>query len=162
MRTLTAGALGALLVWLAIGTTRIHPHYLAYFNELVGGPREGWKWTVNANLDWGQDLPGLARWLREHDVDVVNLSYFGLVDPALYGIRWLPISIPRPKDRPIPSPDEIPEGVYAISATNLVEVGRQGRGPLVAFQSLEPVAVIGYSIYVYDVKAPSPPAAAGS
>jgi hypothetical protein len=33
----------------------MHPHYLAYFNEIIGGPRNGYKYLIDSNLDWGQD-----------------------------------------------------------------------------------------------------------
>jgi hypothetical protein len=50
----TAGV-SALALWLAITSTAIHPHYLAYFNEIAGGPDQGWRWLIDSNLDWGQD-----------------------------------------------------------------------------------------------------------
>ena len=52
-------AVGLLCLWQAVATARAFPHYLAYFNELVGGPKNGWKYLVDSNLDWGQELPGL-------------------------------------------------------------------------------------------------------
>ncbi|HEX9188145.1 MAG TPA: hypothetical protein VGB87_13790, partial [Vicinamibacteria bacterium] len=50
-----AGAvlLAALLGWYAWGTLRVHPHPLAYFNETVGGPANGWRVLVDSSLDWG-------------------------------------------------------------------------------------------------------------
>ena len=41
----------------------VAPHYLAYFNELAGGPANGFKELVDSNLDWGQDLKNLKLWL---------------------------------------------------------------------------------------------------
>jgi hypothetical protein len=44
----------AALVW------EVRPHLLApipFFNLLVGGPSEGYKYLVDSSLDWGQDLP---------------------------------------------------------------------------------------------------------
>ena len=55
------GLLGA---WYAGGTLRQHPHHLAYFNEIAGGPANGWRLLVDSNLDWGQDLERLAAWMR--------------------------------------------------------------------------------------------------
>ena len=40
-----------------------HPYYLAYFNQLAGGPSGGYRVLVDSNLDWGQDLPGLVRYV---------------------------------------------------------------------------------------------------
>ncbi|MBE9507532.1 MAG: glycosyltransferase family 39 protein, partial [Chloroflexi bacterium] len=57
----------ALLGWLVFGTLRIYPHFLAYFNELVG-LRNGYRVLVDSNLDWGQDLPALEQYVTEHDV----------------------------------------------------------------------------------------------
>lgn len=144
-------AAGLLVVWLAVGTIRQHRHPLAYFNELAGGPENGWKHLVDASLDWGQDLPGLADWLRAHDVDTVRLSYFGTVNPSLYGIRWLPIQLPVRAPGAKPMREDIPPGVYAVSVSKLVEVQSLGEGPLTVFQELEPAASIGHSIHVYVV-----------
>ena len=44
-------------------TASIHPHYLAYFNAVSGGPDRGAEHLIDSNLDWGQDLVGLRRWL---------------------------------------------------------------------------------------------------
>ena len=65
----------------------MYPHYLAYFNWIAGGPVNGYKHLVHSSLDWGQDLPGLKRWLNEHDLDStgktpVYLAYFGKAKPA--------------------------------------------------------------------------------
>src|SRR5206468_11204129 len=69
--------------------TLVYPHYLAYFNELAGGPRNGYKRLVDSNLDWGQDLKGLKRWADEKRLDATHplyLSYFGTADPRYYQI----------------------------------------------------------------------------
>lgn len=63
-------------------------HHLAYFNELAGGPRNGYEHLVDSNLDWGQDLPALERWLEaNHVTEPVTLVYFGDADPRFRGIR---------------------------------------------------------------------------
>ena len=74
-------------LWYGAGTLRVHPHHLAYFNEIAGGPANGWRLLVDSNLDWGQDLKRLARWMRTNDVPRLKLSYFGSADPAYYGIE---------------------------------------------------------------------------
>ncbi len=64
------------------------PDYLPYFNEFAGGTEGGKALLGDSNLDWGQDLPGLAAWMRENDVPTVYLSYFGHDDPKRYGIAY--------------------------------------------------------------------------
>ncbi len=49
------GAAVVLAGWFIVASASIYPDYLAYFNELVGGPRNGYRYLVDSNLDWGQD-----------------------------------------------------------------------------------------------------------
>jgi hypothetical protein len=55
-----AALAAGLALWTA-STFWIHPHYLAYFNETVGGPGQGWRWLIDSNLDWGQDHAEVER-----------------------------------------------------------------------------------------------------
>jgi hypothetical protein len=144
-------ALGALCAWYALGTLRLHPDYLAYFNELAGGPGSGWRSLVDSNLDWGQDLPGLKRWMDAHGVDRIKLSYFGSADPAYYGIdaELLPSTMSPHPTRVVR--EVRPGDLVAISATNLqgVYLDPEDRPLMDRFRALRPVASIGYSILVF-------------
>lgn len=122
----------AALVLAHIGASlRARPDYLAYFNELVGGPDNGSRHLVDSSLDWGQELPGVKTWLDTHAQkgEPVFMSYFGTGEPAYYGlerVRRLPfISV---FDRPQPLVPLAP-GLYCISATMLVNVYSDVRGP---------------------------------
>jgi hypothetical protein len=151
--------LAGLLAWLVIGACAIFPYHLAYFNELVGGPSNGYRWLVDSNLDWGQGLKHLKHYVDEQDIDELWLAYFGSGDPDHYGIPHRDLFAPgsgRLVDgfgRANPPP-----GWYAISATVL-------QGPYAAdpdmldwFRRREPQAKVGYSILVYRVEPdPKPP-----
>jgi hypothetical protein len=144
---------GALLAWYAIGTVRVHPHYLAYFNELAGGPANGYRLLVDSNLDWGQDLKGLKAWMDEHHVGEIKLSYFGTADPEYYGIRCerLPGQL-----RPPRVAAEVHAGDWvAISATNLqgVYLREDERRFMERFRAEAPVDSVGYSILLYRAPA---------
>ena len=76
--------LGALLAWQAVSVLRVHPSYLAYFNELAGGPDGGWQYVVDSNIDWGQDLKRLAEFVERQKITEIPLDYFGAADPAYY------------------------------------------------------------------------------
>jgi hypothetical protein len=70
-----AGAAAAVLALWLIGSGALgHPNYLGYFNELAPTPHE--HVVVDSDLDWGQDLFRLARYLKEHNIDGVNYSTF--------------------------------------------------------------------------------------
>ncbi|HEY2982042.1 MAG TPA: glycosyltransferase family 39 protein [Anaerolineales bacterium] len=76
--------LGALLAWQAVTVLRAHPSYLAYFNEIAGGPDGGYQYVVDSNLDWGQDLKRLAEFVEERGIPEIHFDYFGTADPAYY------------------------------------------------------------------------------
>ena len=44
-----------LSIWYIISSLSIFPHYLEYFNELVGGPKNGYLYLLDSNLSWTQD-----------------------------------------------------------------------------------------------------------
>ncbi|MBI3242692.1 MAG: glycosyltransferase family 39 protein [Chloroflexi bacterium] len=132
----------------AASTLAIAPHFLAYFNEFVG-PENGYQVLADSNLDWGQDLPALARAL---DGRPVYLSYFGQADPAYYGINATRLpGWPPPDDVADFSPADPAPGLYAISASNFVGAQLDQPNTFAYFRNLTPLAVINYSIFVYEV-----------
>jgi hypothetical protein len=121
-----AAVLAGLLLWQITEATRISPNFLAYFNAISGGPAEGYRHLVDSSLDWGQDLPGLKKWLDANNPSApgqspVFLSYFGNAPPEHYGIH--PVYLPGFPDlikSRVPPP--LTGGIYCISATLLVGV----------------------------------------
>ena len=92
LRKAAGAATIALLAWHVMESAAIRPNYLAYFNQLAGGPSRGYTHLADSSLDWGQDLPALKRWLdaqglQQPDHGGVYLSYFGTARPEYYGIR---------------------------------------------------------------------------
>jgi hypothetical protein len=156
-----AGAvvLAVLLGWYAWGTLRVHPHPLAYFNETVGGPANGWRVLVDSSLDWGQDLGRVEPWMHEHGVAHYKLSYFGSASPTYHGItgEMLPgYSSPRVGRV---TREVSPGDILAVSATNLQGVYIEDEDqPLMArIRQLEPIGRIGYSILVFRADFRWPP-----
>jgi 4-amino-4-deoxy-L-arabinose transferase-like glycosyltransferase len=151
-KNILMGLGGALIGWYLGASYFIYPHYLAYFNELVGGPDSGYEYLVDSNLDWGQDLKGLRRYMEKHAISRIQLSYFGSDSPDRYGIfyDWLPSYVLR---NPNPEKDYISlsKGWVAISATNLQGVYFEEKNFYASFRDREPLAKIGYSIFVYKI-----------
>ncbi len=81
-------AASLLIAWQAAGTARACPHFIPYFNEAVGGSEGGMELLGDSNLDWGQGLPALAKWIDENELEGVYLAYFGNADPTRYGIKF--------------------------------------------------------------------------
>jgi len=127
-RPLAAALVVGLTLWHVGESWRTRPHYLAYFNQIVGGPTNGWRHLVDSSLDWGQDLPALRTWLDEHARgEKVFLSYFGTGDPAYEGI--VATALPTLPDVGPPRKwHALTAGVYAISATMLQQAYGSVRG----------------------------------
>jgi hypothetical protein len=107
-----------LVAWHAGASLAIRPHYLAYFNPLLGGPARAYESFVDSSLDWGQDLPGLKRWLDAHARgEKVFLSYFGSGSPASEGIRATRLADGFFDLRGREVAPEMTGGLYCISAT---------------------------------------------
>lgn len=140
-----------LLLWLALGTLRIAPHYLAYFNELAGGPDNGYRFLADSNTDWGQALKALAAYQREQKIETLRLSIFTFLDPAAYGVRYEPIA-PMTGAPPVFPRRFNPEpGFYAISATTLDGVPLPLPSMYDWFRHREPKAKVGHVMFVYEV-----------
>lgn len=120
--------IGLLLAAHAGASVRVAPHFLAFFNQLSGGPSQGWRHLVDSSLDWGQDLPGLKAWLTEHQSgDPVYLAYFGTGSPAYYRIGARPLPFVNHFKFPryyVP----LEAGLYCIGATMLQHVYSPIRG----------------------------------
>jgi len=150
---LPAAAVALLSAWMVAGTVRIHPHYLAYFNEAAGGPAMGYRRLVDSSLDWGQDLIRLREWAEGHGVAELKLSYFGTALPEYYGVpaQLLPGYMPPVPRRTV---REIHRGdIVAVSATNLqgVYLEKESQPLMEKLRGLTPLAEVGYSILVYRV-----------
>lgn len=80
----------ALLTLAALEMAWVAPQFLCFVNILGGGPSRGFLALNDSNYDWGQDLLRLKRWMDQNQVPSIDLTYFGAVDPAVYGIRHTP------------------------------------------------------------------------
>lgn len=140
-----------LCAWLIAVTLSSWPHYLAYFNAASGGADNGHAYLLDSNLDWGQDLITLRDYMAREHIDAIDLAYFGRVDPkAIYGINYTPFW------------DTIGHRHVVISANFLWGrgYGIYGTGRALAerdqfrtFLSVTPAAILGHSLYVYDLAA---------
>jgi 4-amino-4-deoxy-L-arabinose transferase-like glycosyltransferase len=76
-----------LILWIIFASLFTYPNYLTYFNLFIGGPSKGYKYFAGSNLDWGQDLPAVKKWLKKKNNPKVYLIYFGPTNPELYNIE---------------------------------------------------------------------------
>ena len=56
----------ALLGWYAASAVSYHPHYIAYFNELIGRRVNAYRFLADSNLDWEDHHYFIARFQARH------------------------------------------------------------------------------------------------
>jgi len=149
----------ALCGWHAVSPALLPPHYLAYVNELGGGPANGYRLFADSSLDWGQDLKNLKVYLDRHHAGHVKLSYFGTADPAYYEIPGdlLPSHmLPPPR---VTARDVQPGDLLAVSATNLqgVYLPPEDQPLMARLREEKPIDNVGYSILIYKADFAWPP-----
>jgi len=151
------------LAWLAplilltfIETATMHPDYLAFFNVVSGGPRRGERLLLDSNLDWGQDMGRLAKWLKSNEANgrpyTIRCSFVN--EQLLHALGLNPAALTA-------SPQS---GLFAISKNvrHRFQVAERDESPDgqpipgedYSWLSRYPVVKrIGYSIDVYDLDA---------
>jgi 4-amino-4-deoxy-L-arabinose transferase-like glycosyltransferase len=150
-RRLMVGALG---VWYLVGFARMFPYEIAFFNELIGGPRNGHHYLIDSNIDWGQGYKALRAYLKVHPGPVPQVAYhFTNVNPGFYGIEHvaLPPEITAP---PIIAPFHPRPGRYVISVTALQRGWPEDPDAYAWFRQTPPTAELAYSFFVYDIDPP--------
>jgi 4-amino-4-deoxy-L-arabinose transferase-like glycosyltransferase len=146
---------GVLLLLHAASSLRTFPTYIAYANEIWGGPANTYKYLTDSNADWGQQLKATKRYLDQRGVKDCWFVYFaeGVADPRYYGIPCKPL--PTINTLWLRQPIDVPptiDGPVLISAGNLsgVEFGPGSLNPYGQFKQLEPTAIIDYGVLVFD------------
>jgi hypothetical protein len=144
-----------LLALTSVSVSRAHPYYLAYFNELAGGPAGGYKLFVDSNLDWGQDVKGVADYLRARGNPPVIFSYFGVARPESYGVNYVPLGVVSNIEFTGAGAQvcAMKDMLLAVSATNLQGTYYPDHDTFSWLKSRKPAYTAGYSIFVYDLTA---------
>ena len=147
---------GGLLAWSVISSLSVYPHTMSYFNELAGGPKNGHKYLLDSNIDWGQDVFYLQDWIKKHpEANDLHLILRDDISEAFFLADGFPV-VPLTPGKPIrtfeeedtdprklgPRPGWFAASIHQINS----EHGRHKY-----LLDFEPVARIGYSIYIYNI-----------
>lgn len=141
-----------LLVWYVVENIRVWPYYLTYFNQVAGGPTGGYRYVVDSNLDWGQDLKRLSQWAEKNNADKIYLDYFGWSDPVYYlgsKFQWLTAGQYKNAEDFI---SRTGGGYIAVSATFYMGSRENPETSYAWLDRYKPVAVIGNSIWVWELR----------
>jgi 4-amino-4-deoxy-L-arabinose transferase-like glycosyltransferase len=152
-----AYAVGVLLLVHVASSLLAFPNYIAYGNELWGGPSQTHKYLTDSNSDWGQQLKSVKQYLDQRAVKECWFLYFaeGVAEPSYYGIPCKPLPTINTLwlNKPIEVPNSI-DGPVLISASNLsgVEFGPGPLDPYGQFKLLKPTAIIDRGVFVFEGK----------
>jgi hypothetical protein len=148
---------------------RNHPWHLSYFNELIGPQDNGYNYLTDSNIDWGQGLKELSKYLKKEKAGPIYLCYFGTGNPVYYRINYMPIGfIDNLSDsalynhRPgLPAGKQAATALFqgehkvllAISATNLQATYYADKEIFAFLKNIAPEKIVARSILVYDLSA---------
>jgi hypothetical protein len=125
------------LAWVIGSSLSFYPYSMSYFNELAGKPTNYPKYLLGSNIDWGQDAYALKAWVDKHpEAKPLYISYSSPISLEKLGIE---------SDGVVPT--EPTTGWMLVGVNELFT--RSGR--LDWLKEHEPVGMIGYSIWIYNV-----------
>jgi len=110
-----------LAAWHVGSTLSYHPHYMSYFNELIGRRVNAWRYLADSNLDWEDRAWFIRRFQRQHTEMVLI------------------------EDPPVPV-----AGHLVVGANRLVGVFEPERYRWLR-EGFEPIGHIGYSHLLFHV-----------
>jgi len=151
-----AWPVAVLLLFHIVSSLRAFPtSYMAYANELWGGPASIHKYLTDSTTDWGQQLKAVKRYVDERGIQQCWFAY--TVEPAIpfraYGIPCKPLPTMDTLwfGMKLDTPPVI-QGPVFISHIPLTfyESGSSQLNPYREFLKLRPTAVIENGVFVYD------------
>ena len=153
-----------LSAWYLFSSVYVFPNHVSYFNEFVGGSKNGYKYLLSDNVDRGEDLSALKKYLTKNNIGRINLSYHGNLDPIEYGISydympsacfqdWVPGSLEFAQNCKLNFTEDCSarKGIVAISVTNLQNRFLKNRSCFNWLKGNNPIRIIGNSIHVYNI-----------
>jgi hypothetical protein len=158
------------MVWYGASTALAAPYFIPYFNEIAGGSGNAGQYFSDSSVDWGQDLIRLKHYVDAHpEIDKIAIDYFGGGSPDYYFCdrryndngQLITSSVGYDCSKSKYEPWHAQYGEYhgdyiAVSETFLENdrwyAAREGHDGYKYLREREPVAKIGYSIYVYKLR----------
>jgi hypothetical protein len=144
------------LGWILTDGVRAYPDYLSSTNSLAFG-KPAWTLLSDSNVEWGQNIGELARYLEQRgEKQLVGSLSGGWASPPLYGIKLLdfaPPDLQSASTRYVAigagflNGSTVPPGMTDANGAELSEEQRQNY--FAKYRVLVPERVFGNSIYLY-------------
>jgi 4-amino-4-deoxy-L-arabinose transferase-like glycosyltransferase len=151
-----AWVIAVLVLFHVVSSLRAFPtSYIAYANELWGGPPNIHKYLTDSTTDWGQQLKAVKRYVDKRGIEQCWFAY--TVEPAIpfkaYGIpcRPLPTMDTMWFGSRLDTPPVIQGPVFfSHIPLTFYESGSSLLSPYREFEKLKPTEVIENAVFVYD------------
>ena len=127
-----------LLSWVIASSLSFYPYSMSYFNELAGKPTNYPQHLLGSNIDWGHDAYALKKWAEKHpEVKPLYISYSSPIPLGRLGVT---------SDGAVPIRPTT--GWMVIGVNELFAK----RGRFDWLKEHDPIGMVGYSIWVFDIK----------
>ena len=144
--------LSVLFGWYLAENLKVFPYYITYFNQVAGGPKGGYIYVVDSNVDWGQDAKRLAKWVNANKISKISLDYFGWADAGYYlGDKYVWINAGKYKNASEFIADNPGGGYIAVSKSFYMGSREKEETSYAWLDSYKPIADIGNSIFVWHI-----------
>jgi glutamine amidotransferase-like uncharacterized protein/4-amino-4-deoxy-L-arabinose transferase-like glycosyltransferase len=141
---LSRGIVFCFIIWGTISSLSAFPHLMSYFNEVAGGSRNGAKYLLGSDLDWGQDVYYLQQWQRKHlGCRPLKIALSGTLPLEKTGIKYDGI-VPKEGDGTNVF-IAVKPGWYAVNVNNLYGHKKEYN----YLKNKKPFDRAGYSIILY-------------
>ena len=142
--------------WMAYEAVRSFPDYIPYTNQLTGG-QPGWRYLSDSNVEWGDDIAGLANYLKARgETRVTAALSAGWSTLRQYDVEYVDLL-----SKPAGSTPDTRYAAIGASFLNgsTIPGGVEGRMTteertnfLARYRDRKPEAIFGGSIYLYREK----------
>lgn len=136
------------------------PNGIGFFNPSSGGTAGALQYLADSNVDWGQDLPALRRWMDAAKPPTLKVYYFGNDNPfRLSTDREIEMMAPPWGPDLVKSDQLSPEPGYYVISVNLLPghmFAPRFKDYFAAFRGRPPLQIVGSSLYIYRIPAPPP------
>lgn len=148
-----------LLGLMLFDAVRAYPDYMSFTNALTLG-KPNWQLLSDSNVEWGEDMGDLARYLHEHgETKFVGALSAGWVTPELYGVQLLDFA---PADMKASPTRYVALGAGFLNGSTMPAGLEDSAGVVISeeqrhnyfsqYRDVAPEAVFGNSIYLYRAK----------
>lgn len=147
----------ALFAWAGVEAVRAYPHQMSYVNQFASGAPHWW-YLSDSNVEWGDDVRGLALYLRARGENRIRVALLSWQVLERYDVELAPLFVPpgeppREETRYVAlgasylNGSTVPGNIDGVALTEEQRVNYFDE-----YRRRTPEKVFGNSIYLYRVK----------